>query len=216
MTMPTFSMPHLIGIDVSHWDNSIDWSEVAGAKCGPSDEAISFVILKATEGLTGIDPTFGHHWPIVKLRGFMRGAYHFFKPGISGEAQANHFLSYVKFVKGDIRPILDIETPPNSDPAGFLREVEAAILTIKNKIGIYPFVYSYIPFFNEYLATSHVVQACPDWMAEYNSSYKGQNPRKPLIWQFSDAAIVPGVALPGVDMNVFYGTEADLEAQTLK
>ena len=209
-------MPHLIGIDVSHWDNSIDWSVVAGSKCGPGGEAISFAILKATEGLRGVDPTFGHHWPIVKLRGLVRGAYHFFKPGISGVDQANHFLSVVKFGSGDLRPVLDIETPPNSDPAGFLREVEAAILTIKKKVGVYPFVYSYVPFFNQYLASSAVVQACPDWMAEYNSVYKGQNPRKPLIWQFSDSGKVPGIGLPGVDMNVFYGTPADLLLQTLK
>ncbi len=39
------------GIDVSHWQGTIDWSQVAGA-------GYRFAILKATEGQTFDDPNY--------------------------------------------------------------------------------------------------------------------------------------------------------------
>ena len=208
MNAHNFTGPHLIGIDVSHWDDQIDWAEVLAGLPGPNKEPISFAIIKATQGVGGTDPMFAHHSAVTHASGLPRGAYLFFMPGQSGTAQVEHFLSVARPQPGDIRPTLDIETEPTGPISAFVAEVEAAIMALKHATGLYPFVYTYVPFYEQYLKSSAIVRGCPTWLAGYGSclmhNYKAD------IWQYTDAAPVPGVAKAGVDMNVFYGTKADL------
>lgn len=79
----------LKGIDVSNWQGkSFDWAAQAA-------QGVDFAFIKATEGTTFTDPDFAHNWAVAKVRGLVRGAYHFFHPGQSVESQASWFLSHV-------------------------------------------------------------------------------------------------------------------------
>ncbi len=62
----------LSGIDLSHHNDVSDWSEIQSAE-------LSFVILKATDGMDYLDPTFDDRFTTLKTLGLIRGAYHFTK-----------------------------------------------------------------------------------------------------------------------------------------
>ena len=75
------------GIDVSHWQGTINWNSVRAA-------GIEFAWIKATEGTSYKDPQFNRNYPNAHAAGVIRGAYHFARPGASsGAVQANFFAS---------------------------------------------------------------------------------------------------------------------------
>ena len=102
-----FLLPLLIygnnykGIDVSRYQGKILWHKI--------DTTIKFVIIKATEGINHKDNMFDYNWNNVPKNKIYRGAYHFFRPNKSGIEQAKFFINTVKFQKGDIIPVIDIE-----------------------------------------------------------------------------------------------------------
>jgi GH25 family lysozyme M1 (1,4-beta-N-acetylmuramidase) len=55
----------------------------------------TFAFMKATEGLTLKDPDFNSNWANARAEGKIRGAYHFFHPGLSAVGQAAFFLETV-------------------------------------------------------------------------------------------------------------------------
>jgi GH25 family lysozyme M1 (1,4-beta-N-acetylmuramidase) len=63
----------LPGIDVSHHQGAIDWSQVAGA-------GTRFAFAKATEGRSYVDPTYATNKAGAALSGVVFGAYHFARP----------------------------------------------------------------------------------------------------------------------------------------
>jgi len=76
---------NLLGIDVSHYQGSINWSSVAG--CGPK-----YAFAKATEGTTYTDPNFSGYINGGKAAGLQMGAYHFARPASNcPNPEADHF-----------------------------------------------------------------------------------------------------------------------------
>src|SRR6266540_2818609 len=67
-TAPTFQ-----GIDVSHWQGTIDFDAVAGA-------GVRFVFAKATEGQTFDDPNYATYRADAAAAGLAFGAYHYARP----------------------------------------------------------------------------------------------------------------------------------------
>src|ERR1700759_1036608 len=63
------------GIDVSKYQNIIDWGSVKDMKVG--NVQLSFAFIKATEGLGNEDGYFRRNWKKAKDAGIARGAYHF-------------------------------------------------------------------------------------------------------------------------------------------
>ncbi|MGZ3872792.1 MAG: glycoside hydrolase family 25 protein, partial [Mucilaginibacter sp.] len=74
------------GIDVSYYQGKIDWMKV---KRMHEDEIhISFAFIKATEGVVITDPYFQRNWRECPKAGIVCGAYHYFRPRVSGRWQA--------------------------------------------------------------------------------------------------------------------------------
>lgn len=99
---------HVTGIDVSNFQGKPDFLKVKGS-------GEEFVIAKATEGIDFIDPTFLNNIVSARRALLHVGAYHFLRPrpGRSGTREAEHFLRLLrqaKLDKGDIRPVVDVET----------------------------------------------------------------------------------------------------------
>lgn len=72
------------GIDVSKYQGKIDFGAVKAA-----DK--SFVFVKATEGDTGVDPSFASNIAASRAAGLMTGAYHFY---ISHDAAESQFANF--------------------------------------------------------------------------------------------------------------------------
>ena len=64
------------GIDVSKYQDRIDWESVKRMKV--EDVQISFAFIKATEGIRNRDIFFKRNWKHCKDVMLARGAYHFF------------------------------------------------------------------------------------------------------------------------------------------
>jgi GH25 family lysozyme M1 (1,4-beta-N-acetylmuramidase) len=98
------------GVDVSGWQrpSELNWREAV-------DDGISFVFVKASQGLGG-SKAFGAHWRATQAEGLLRGAYHF--ASLKGvrktqpELQATNFFERVNKAKlgiGELPPVLDLE-----------------------------------------------------------------------------------------------------------
>src|ERR1700743_1690699 len=92
------------GIDVSHYDGTIDWAMVKAS-------GIDFAFMKATEGTTFVDPEFAANWKAAGDAGVIRVVYHFFHPMDDPAAQADFFVATAGVPgKGDLPLALDLET----------------------------------------------------------------------------------------------------------
>ncbi len=105
--MAATSLAFADGIDVSHWQGSINWPKVKAA-------GMQFAFMKATESTTYTDTAFATNWAGAASVGIYRGAYHFARPSTaSGSAvkQADYFVSRVGSFQGagTLPPVLDLE-----------------------------------------------------------------------------------------------------------
>src|SRR5207302_823289 len=84
---PRLMMARVLGIDVSHYQGTINWPAVFA-----SGERFAFE--KATEGVTYTDPKFVTNMLAGKAAGVLMGAYHFARPlNNSAADEAAHFLA---------------------------------------------------------------------------------------------------------------------------
>ncbi|STK24967.1 1,4-beta-N-acetylmuramidase [Escherichia coli] len=95
------------GIDVSRWQERIDWQRVA--KMRDNGIRLQFAFIKATEGEKLVDPYFSRNWQLSRENGLLRGAYHYFSPSVAAPVQARLFLQTVDFSQGDFPAVLDVE-----------------------------------------------------------------------------------------------------------
>lgn len=206
------------GIDVSHFQGAIDWPSLTLA-------GVSFAYLKATEGVTFVDPTFATNNTGAAAAGIPHGAYHFALPDrSSGAAQANYFLANGAGWTADGRtlpPVIDIEYNPYNPQAlcyGLTPGQMTAWLldfatTIDTRIGRWPVIYSTTNWWAMCTGNTPALAAhCPLWIAHYNAVV-GPLPngwRDYTFWQHADSA--PN--LPG-DQDYFNGSTTDLQAFAL-
>ncbi len=97
-TLPTRSR----GIDVSHYQSSIDWHKV-------KDAGIAFAFIKASEGIGFIDSQFKSNWANSKEAGLPRGAYHFYRFAFDPIRQADFFVTQMGQDFGELPPVVDVE-----------------------------------------------------------------------------------------------------------
>jgi lysozyme len=190
------------GIDVSHFQGTVNWPEVAGS-------GASFAFVKATQGITYVDPHFTVNWPAMKSAGLLRGAYHFYEPADDPHSQAQHFLSTVSLEPGDLPPVLDVEINGGVSDGQLWSGVSTWLQVVQAATGRQPIVYTAPGFWNgnspDLALTCH-----PLWLADYASQ-----PTLPegwstwQFWQHSQTGTVPGVSA-AVDLNLFNGTVQQL------
>lgn len=200
------------GIDISHYQGEIDWDELRD-KGKIKDSPIRFIMIKATEGSTQIDPMFEVNFHESRERGFTRGAYHFWSNKSTGREQAEHFIRNVKLAEGDLPPVLDVETKPKTQTK---EEFQESVLTwlrlVEQRYKVKPIIYTYYKFKMAYLEDS-VFNEYPYWIAHYyvdKVEYKGQW----KFWQHTDCGKLPGIK-GYVDFNIYNGSYYDLRCLTI-
>ncbi|MEV5712974.1 GH25 family lysozyme [Amycolatopsis mediterranei] len=210
----------LPGLDVSHYQKSVDWPGVAarGAK---------FAYMKATESTTYLDPTFATNYAGSANAGLVRGAYHFGLPDqASGAAQAEFFVANGGGWVNDgktLPPVLDIEYNPystadwagwcyNRTPAEVTAWLTDFVTTVHDRTGRWPVIYTTRGWWNHCTGGDVTVPAqSPLWISPVASDAGGP-PGMPAGWsaytfyQWAKSGTFPG------DQDVFAGTAADLAA----
>ena len=200
----------LEGIDVSHWQNTIDWTKVAAA-------GKAFAIIKASDSTDYVDPLYVTNRSGAQANGIWTGAYHFARPDATPNdaiAEADHFVDTVKLGSGDLLPALDLEqsgglTIPDLQTwvATFLEEVRA-------RTGIRAMIYTSPAFWKKYMGDSRALADAGYktlWIAHWGVSAptvaaSNWGGRGWTFWQYSNCGKVSGIT-GCVDLDRFNGTD---------
>jgi len=199
------------GIDVSRYQNNIDWKAVGSMQ--DKQVKISFAFIKATEGLDHVDDKFRQNWFRVKQTSLPRGAYHFFISSKSGKAQAENFIETVSLHKGDLPPVLDIETANGASASDIQQRAKDWLTMIERHYKIKPIIYTNIDFYENFL-DGHF-DDYPLWVAHYYVKDKPRINRNWFFWQHNEKGRVNGVDAY-VDFNVFNGDSLAFQKMLLK
>jgi len=206
----------LPGIDVSHWQGTIDWAAVAAA-------GQRFVFAKATEGQTYVDPTYLTNRQGASAAGLAFAAYHFARPDATANdavLEADHFGQAAQLGPGNLLPVLDIEVSGGLDPAALTTWALTWLGEVRAKLGVKPLVYtSPNGWKTRFGDTTAIADAgYPLWVAHWGVS----SPTVPAndwggrgwtFWQYTDCGTVSGI-VGCVDLDVSKGT--DLGVATIR
>jgi lysozyme len=199
------------GIDISHHQKHIKWSDVASIDVNGTK--ICFAFIKATEGITRHDNNFTINWKNSKKAGIMRGAYHFYYPTRDAVKQANNFINHVKLEPGDLPPVLDIELSKGKSKDDIVKGCREWCNTIEEHYGVKPIIYTNPTFYDKYLKDDF--EDYPLWIAHYHKELPRMHHRDWIFWQHTDRATITGISKP-VDLNVFNGSLRDLSRHCIK
>jgi len=188
------------GIDVSRYQQMIDWESVKAMAVG--GVKIDFAFIKATEGIGNVDPFFKRNWKKSKDAQMIRGAYHFFLATKSGKAQAENYIARVELKQGDLPPVLDVEQTYGVSGIKLRQRVKEWLTTVETYYGVKPILYTNVDFYKQYLKSEF--DDYPLWVAHYLQRDKPRIVRNWDFWQHSEEGRVNGI-LSKVDFNVFYG-----------
>jgi GH25 family lysozyme M1 (1,4-beta-N-acetylmuramidase) len=206
------------GIDVSDFDDFVNWQQVRSA-------GYSFAFAKATEGGTFRADTFPGNWRRMQGSGIIRGAYHFFRPLVNSDTQARNFLDYVASVDpiqhDDLPPALDLEHFPESvgrqwasiSKAERVSRVKEWIDIVENEIKRKPIIYTSFGFWDGFMSGVRDFSNYPLWVAHYTNNSKPLIPNEWstwTFWQYTDTTEVPGIPTPDEDGDRFNGSLSEL------
>jgi len=191
------------GIDVSRYQHNIDWKAVKAME--DKNIKIGFAFIKATEGLGRVDIGFRKNWFNAKKALMPRGAYHFFISSKSGKAQAENFIETVNLDKGDLPPVLDIESTNGASVTDIQQRAKDWLQVIEKHYKVKPIIYTNIDFYRNFL-DGHF-DDYPLWVAHYYVKDKPRIDRNWIMWQHNEKGRVNGID-SFVDFNVFNGDSA--------
>lgn len=197
------------GIDVSSWQQEIDWDEV-------EDEGYEFAVVKATEGSDHVDPYFKANWKEANGTGLVVGAYHFLSFDTDGDTQAENFIDNVKGKRGNLPPTIDVElygdyvnTPPDREKVENI--LDAVIDDLEEEYGKKPILYTNPHVYGLYLKGSKY-QDHPIWISDPDRSEELEDGREWTFLQYTfegeSEAVGEG---KHVDLNEFNGSLWDLK-----
>jgi lysozyme len=200
---PTLSPPGptIPGLDVSHYQGTIDWPAVAA-------KGYRFVYVKATEGRTRVDPTFARNAGGAREAGLMVGAYHFARPDDSpgdAVAEADEFLRTARPGGGDLVPVLDLEAAGSLDPPALRAWVRTWLTRVRAATGVRPLIYVGSTFWRVRMDDPTAFVSYPlMWAATQAGSTlpaHGWSTFGWTAWQWSSCGSVPGIEAC-VDLDV--------------
>jgi lysozyme len=195
---------HIHGIDVSKYQDYIDWGLVRDMQVG--DVRVSFAFIKATEGLGSEDAFFKRNWKKSRDAGLSRGAYHFFLATKSGKAQAENFINSVELMPGDLPPVLDIEQTYGVPIDKLRQRAREWLQTVQDYYHVIPIIYTNVDFYKQYLKDDF--DGYPLWVAHYLQRDRPNIYRDWAFWQHSEAGRVSGI-VTRVDFDVFNGDSTE-------
>lgn len=184
------------GLDLSHHNGRIDWSRLDAAP-------VDFLYFKATEGGDWKDPRFLENWREATTRGWLVGAYHFYRLCMPGTEQAANFIQSVEVRDGTLPPAVDLEYAHNCEPRGStaetLAELDVFLTALEAEYGARPVIYTTPEFHADWLAGTY--DDYPLWLRSLGEMPpRTLNGRAPDIWQYTMSGRVPGIE-GRVDMN---------------
>ncbi len=186
-------------VDVSSNQPPIDWQQVA-------KHGIEGVYVKATEGISYVNPVFRGQAFGANGAGIPAGFYHFARPDRNpADEEAMHFLALTGSKPGALRPVLDYETTNRLTPTEQFTWITTFNHAAKQLLGVGPLFYSYRAFIAELRLPRPVGNGL--WLADYGPDDGTEHPapapppwKRVALHQFTSRGSVPGI--PGrVDLS---------------
>ncbi len=229
-----------LGVDVSHWQRSVDWKLLRKA-------GVSFANIKASQGTQVSDQLLHTHFSGARNAGMVTGVYHWVDPILPAARQIDHFMDVCSGLDFDFAA-LDVEQYWQSwqewakhkvvrcfEPEGISACVREAAQTLRAAITKPVVIYTRTSFVLTYAEPMQDwLSGWPLWLAFYpyphgqvNVSWESlrrehlpkiKGPDLPggasdwHFWQFSgDRFVLPGADSP-LDLTFFNGSEEQLRA----
>ena len=208
------------GIDVSHFDNDIDWTKV-------KDSGLDFAFIKATgakrSGAVDVDPKFAQNEQGARDAGLKIGFYHYFRADVPVDKQVEQFTQAVgKQQAKDLPLVMDAEeddVKPNwttaPDGHAYTSQERVKMITdfcdgVKKILGpdTRLAIYTSSSFVNTYLGNDKAIAKYPLWDANWKVAEPAipQPFTKPAFWQYAgDTGKVAGITKApgaGVDLDI--------------
>jgi GH25 family lysozyme M1 (1,4-beta-N-acetylmuramidase) len=188
--------PTIPGLDVSHYQDTIDWAKVAGADR-------RFVFIKATDGVDFVDPMFDANRTGAREHGLLVGAYHFARPDPEpGDArrEARFFVRVARPKPGFALPVLDVETKRGLSQDGVTKWIRTWVAEVRELTGVVPLVYTSPNGWIVRTGNTRLVarDGAPLWIAHWGVS----SPTLPagewdghgwVVWQHTSTGHVAGI-----------------------
>lgn len=184
------------GIDVSSWQENIDFSQV-------KNSGVDIVYIKASEGTGMVDQYLNQYYSDAKASGLKIGFYHYLTATTTSDAinQADFFVSTINGTQPDCKLAMDFESFNGLDNYSINQIALAFMQEVKNASGKDVIIYS-----DAYNATSTFnsnLNIYPLWVAQYDvSEPSATNWNNWSGWQYTDQGEVPGIS-GYVDMDQF-------------
>jgi len=182
-------------IDVSHHQGTIDWAKVAA-------DGVKGAIIKATEGVTGIDKQLSVNAVGAAKAGLLMGFYHYARPeNNDAKKEAAHFAATVKGYRSDFPLVLDVEGDASKIGTTTLTKWCVTFLQELERITDCPaMIYTGASFAKAHLGKE--LGSWPLWIAHYGVDKPMANNTwsEWSVFQYSDSGKVNGIA-GNVDMN---------------
>jgi len=201
---------YLEGIDVSHYQATIDWTGVTSA-------GKRFAIMKATEGQTNVDPMYAVNHAAARAAGLPVAAYHFAFPLSSPDdavLQADWFAQNATLLPGDLVPALDLERTGGLSTSALQAWVGAWLGDVYAKLGVRPMIYTSPSFWANSMGNTTMFADqgyAVLWIAHWSTS----SPTVPAnnwgghgwtFWQYSNCGSVTRIS-GCVDLDRFNGPD---------
>lgn len=212
VSIPVTVSANMNGIDVSNWQRGIDVTQM---------HDVEFVIAKATEGTSYVNPDCDRVYHDAKASGKKTGVYHFARQG-DAIAQAKYFVDHISGYIGQSVLVLDYESSAVDQGVGWAKDWLDAVY---NMTGVKPVIYMSNSVVHRY-DWSEVAKNYSLWNAGYYAGYNtiyGFVDNPPLhydLGEFSDNTSLYQYTSSGrlngwsgnLDLDIFYGDSSDWDA----
>ena len=187
------------GIDVSHYQNRINWSETS------KDKKVGFVYVKATEGRDHIDETYAYNVSEARKYGVKVGAYHFFRPNVPAADQFRNFTNVVNRRDQDLIPLIDVEVTGNVSETTMQQRLLELLQMVTRSFGVKPMIYTGRNFYNKHFAGVSKFREYKFMIAQYTPDEPVLlNDDDYILWQYTGHGSVKGIR-GSVDQSCFHG-----------
>ena len=199
------------GVDMSKWDGAVDMDLLRAA-------GIRFVITKATQGATHVDPWYSAHVAEARAVDIAVGSYHFFDYRQSGVRQADHFVDTMaanRALMDTLPPVVDVECSSSMGQADRVQaraRLRALVDRVYQRTGRMVMIYTSAHMWGQVTGNDLTFGDNPLWVADWSHAGAPTLPRgwsRWAFWQYGPKPI-PGIARR-FDGNVAHGTEATVE-----
>lgn len=212
VSIPVTANATMNGIDVSNWQHGINVSQM---------QDVEFVIAKATEGTTYVNPDCDRVYRDARASGKKTGVYHFARQG-DAIAQAKYFVDHISGYIGHSVLVLDYESSAVDQGVGWAKDWLDAVY---NMTGVKPVIYMSNSIVHRYDWTEVAINYSL-WNAGYYAGYNTiygfvDNPSlhydlgafsdNIALYQYTSSGRLNGWS-GNLDFDIFYGDVTDWDA----